>query len=56
MRGLAVPLDVQLQPQLRTRWFALDLRVQLGESEFDETALIDARLRPSHVVSRRWSG
>ena len=56
MRGLAVPLDVQLQPQLRTRWFALDLRVQLGESEFDETALIDARLRPSHVVSRRWAG
>jgi general secretion pathway protein K len=56
MRGLAIPLDVQLQPQLRTRWFALDLRVWLGESEFDETALVDARLRPSHVVSRRWTG
>jgi len=56
MRGLSVPLDVQLQPQLRARWFALDLRVWLGESEFDETALVDARLRPSHVVSRRWTG
>jgi len=56
MRGLAVPLDVQLQPQLRTRWFALDLRVLVGESEHDETALVDARLQPSHVVWRRWSG
>ena len=55
MRGLAVPLDVQLQPQLRTRWFALDLRVLVGESEHDETALVDARLQPSHVVWRRWS-
>lgn len=56
MSGLAVPLDVQLQPQLRTRWFALDVRVQIGESEFDESALVDARLQPSRVVSRRWSG
>jgi general secretion pathway protein K len=56
MSGLAIPLDVQLQPQLRTRWFALDLRVQVGDSEYDETALADARLQPSHVVWRRWSG
>lgn len=55
LRGLAVPLDVQLQPQLRTRWFALGLRVQLGESEFDETALVDARLLPSRLVARHWS-
>jgi general secretion pathway protein K len=56
LRGLAVPLDVQLQPQLRTRWFALDVKVQVGESEFDESALVDARLQPSRVVSRRWAG
>ena len=56
MRGLAVPLDVQLQPQLRTRWFALDLKVLVGESEHDETALVDARLQPSRVIRRRWSG
>jgi general secretion pathway protein K len=55
MRRLAVPLDVQLQPQLRTGWFALDLRVALGESEFAESALVDARLQPSHVVARSWS-
>ncbi|HEV2817324.1 MAG TPA: type II secretion system minor pseudopilin GspK [Allosphingosinicella sp.] len=54
MRGLAVPLDVQLQPQLRTRWFALDVRVQVGESEFGEAALVDARLQPSRIVARSW--
>jgi len=56
MRSLAVPLDIQLQPQLRTRWFALDLSVRVGESEYDETALADARLQPSQIVWRRWSG
>jgi general secretion pathway protein K len=56
MRGLAVPLDLQLQPQLRTRWFALEVSVRVGESEYDETALVDARLQPSRIVWRRWSG
>jgi general secretion pathway protein K len=56
MRGLVIPLDIQLEPQLRTRWFALDLKVRLGESEFDETALVDARIQPSRLVWRRWSG
>ncbi len=54
MRGLSVPLDVQLQPQLRTAWFALDVRVRVGESEFDEAVLVDARLQPSRPVARRW--
>ncbi|HYI63743.1 MAG TPA: type II secretion system minor pseudopilin GspK [Allosphingosinicella sp.] len=51
---LNLPLDVQLQPQLRTSWFALDVRVQVGESEFSEAVLVDARLQPSRIVSRRW--
>jgi general secretion pathway protein K len=55
MRGLAVPLDTQLQPQLRTRWFALDVRVEVGDSEFSESALVDARLQPSRIVARSWS-
>jgi len=55
MRELAVPLDAQLQPQLSTRWFALDVRVAVGESEFSEAALVDARLQPSRIVARRWS-
>ena len=56
MRSLAVPLDIQLQPQLRTRWFALDLAVRVGESEYDESALADARIPPSQIVWRRRSG
>jgi general secretion pathway protein K len=55
MRGLAVPLDAQLQPQLRTRWFALDVRVEVGESEFSESALVDARLQPSRIAARSWA-
>jgi general secretion pathway protein K len=51
---LNLPLDVQLQPQLRTGWFALDVTVQVGESTFAEAVLVDARLQPSRVVARRW--
>jgi general secretion pathway protein K len=54
LRSLALPLDVQLQPQLRTRWFALDLLVELQGAEMTETALIDARLAPARVAVRRW--
>jgi hypothetical protein len=49
-----VPLDVQLQLQMRTRWFALDVRVAVLDSEFAESALVDARLQPSRIVARRW--
>jgi general secretion pathway protein K len=51
---LQVPMDVQLQPQLKTQWFVLDVRVAVGESAFEETALVDARLQPSRIVARRW--
>jgi general secretion pathway protein K len=54
LQGVNLPLDVQTQPQLRTRWFALDLRVELQGAELDETALIDARVPPARVVVRRW--
>lgn len=56
LNGLQVPLDVQLQPQLKTAWFRLDLKVRTGRSRFDERVLVDARLQPSHVVARRWGG
>ncbi|HEY0446641.1 MAG TPA: type II secretion system minor pseudopilin GspK [Allosphingosinicella sp.] len=56
LAGLLLPLDVQLQPQLRTRWFALDLRVELRGAELVETALVDARIAPARVVARRWGG
>lgn len=54
LRDLAVPLDAQLQPQVRSRWFRLDVRVALDEVEFAEQVLIDARLQPSRLVARRW--
>lgn len=54
MQALNLPLDVQLQPQLRTRWFAVEMRVGLRGAELIETALIDARIQPARVVSRRW--
>jgi general secretion pathway protein K len=55
LRGLAVPLDAQLQLQLRSQWFALDVRVEAGDSLFTETALVDGRLQPSRIVARTWT-
>ena len=54
LAAVLLPLDVQLQPQLRTRWFALDLRIELRGAELIETALVDARIAPARVVVRRW--
>ena len=54
LSGLAIPLDIQLQAQLRTRWFALDLRVDMLDSQFSETLLVDSRLQPSRIAARRW--
>ena len=54
LRSLDVPIDVQLQVQMRTRWFALDVTVAVMDAEFSETALLDARLQPSRLVARRW--
>jgi len=54
LRDLNVPLDVQLQLQLRTRWFALETRVALLDAEFAQSTLVDARLQPSRVIARRW--
>ena len=54
LQNPALPLDVQLQPQLRTRWFALHLRVELEGAELTETALVDARVAPAKVTVRRW--
>lgn len=46
--------EVNAQPQLRTRWFALDLDVELGGAQVTETALIDGGLTPARLVVRRW--
>jgi general secretion pathway protein K len=54
MVDVQLPLDVRFQPQLRTRWFKLDLRVELQGAELSESALVDARIAPSRVAARRW--
>lgn len=54
LTNVSLPLDVQLQPQLRTRWFELDLVVELQGAELTETALIDARIAPARIAARRW--
>lgn len=54
MRDLDPPLDVRLQPQVRTRWFALELRSEVGGAEFREWVLVDARLQPARVAARSW--
>lgn len=56
MNRLAIPLDVQLQAQLKTGWFALDVRASVGDTVFREAVLVDARLQPSRIVARRWGG
>jgi general secretion pathway protein K len=49
-----LPLDGLAQAQLRTRWFALDLRVAMKGAELHETALVDARIAPARIAVRRW--
>ena len=55
MSELNVPLDVRVQPQMKTSWFTLDVRVRLMGSDYRETVLVDARLQPSRIVQRRWT-
>ncbi len=55
MSELNVPLDAQVQPQLKTGWFTLDVRVRVTGGEYRETVLVDARLQPSRIVQRRWT-
>ena len=53
-QGQVIDLGVQQQLFVRTRWFGLHLHVQLGDSEVDETALIDASVPPAKLVRRNW--
>lgn len=42
------------QTTLKTRWFALDISVELGSAELHETALFDADRDPVRLVRRSW--
>lgn len=54
LAGFEPAAEIIAQPQLRTRYFRLDLDVRLGEVDLAQTALIDASAPPARVVSRRW--
>lgn len=43
------------QIEVRTRWFALGMRVRVGESELAASALIDAQTQPARIVARRFT-
>jgi len=51
---LVPPADAVTQLQVKTRWFALRLDVELAGAQVTETAMIDGGLAPPRVVLRRW--
>jgi len=48
------PGETQSQVKLRTRWFTLDVTVELGGADMHERALIDAQRNPVTLASRQW--
>ena len=54
LAGMIPGPEIEAQTGVRTRWFALELKVRLGDSEIDEQALIDAGLPPAKLVRRNW--
>ncbi|MBC7985145.1 MAG: type II secretion system minor pseudopilin GspK [Sphingomonadaceae bacterium] len=54
LAALDPPSEVIAQPQIRTRWYRLDLEIRLGDIALEQSALIDSALSPARVVSRRW--
>ena len=54
IRGISPPLEVMAQTGIKTRWFALEMQVQLGGAELTEIALIDAATSPAKIVRRSW--
>lgn len=54
LAGLALPPEVTEQSKLTSRWFAVDMRVDLGGTDVSETALFDAQNAPARLIRRRW--
>lgn len=46
--------EATTQTRVKTDWFALDIEVELSDSNLRETALIDATIEPAHIVRRQW--
>ncbi|HEX7874011.1 MAG TPA: type II secretion system minor pseudopilin GspK [Sphingobium sp.] len=54
LSGLGLSTDVTEQTKLASRWFEVDLSIDLGGTDVKETALFDARNMPVRLVRRRW--
>lgn len=52
--GVVAGPEAEAQTAVTTQWFALSVEVQLGGTELNETALIDATQLPARLVSRQW--
>ena len=53
--GALGPSDaVRAQPQTKTRWFEMQVQLELAGAELRETALFDARTNPVKLVRRSW--
>ncbi|PTD17212.1 type II secretion system minor pseudopilin GspK [Sphingomonas fennica] len=53
-RGDTPDMEAMSQVSLRTRWFRLELDVEIGGAQLSETALIDGALAPARIVARSW--
>lgn len=51
---LTPPAEVQEQTKVLTRFFRVDIQVELGGTDVTETALIDTEKPPARLVSREW--
>ncbi|MEP3226428.1 MAG: type II secretion system minor pseudopilin GspK [Parasphingorhabdus sp.] len=51
--GFLAPSEVQGQVKLKTRWFRLDVAVEMQSALVEERALIDAARRPARLVHRQ---
>lgn len=56
LRDLTPPAEVLQQPQVKSRWFGLDMRIDMGGAVLRQTGLIDAGNGAARVVVRRWTG
>jgi len=54
MANVQPSADVNAQPGISSQWFRLELQVNIGDAEVNETALIDASIRPARVIWRNW--
>ncbi len=52
--GITPSPEVLEQTRVKTRWFALDLSIELAGAELRETALVDGLIAPARLVRRAY--